>query len=866
VANAAGTPATDSLAISVDAPLTQPGAPVIAINPFAGDDILSNDEKNSDQTLSGSTSNVEAGQVVTITLGDQTYSTAVGADGSWSISVPAQALNGLAAGSLAISVVVTNQAGVEASENRDINVETPVTPGAPGVTLADFAGDNQLSNVEKTTDQTLSGSTSNIEAGQTVTVTLGGQTYSTSVGADGSWSLTVPAAALTALAAGETTITVSVSNAAGDTATSALPIIVDAPVVQPGEPSISIGQFAGDDILSNAEKGTAQTLSGSTTNVEAGSEVIVNLGGQNYIGIIDVDGYWQVIIPAAALGNLPAGSNAITVAVTNLAGTTVNETRDIAVEAAGTGPAIPTLTINDFAGDNLLSNEEKGVDQILSGTTSNIEAGQVVTVTLGGQVYSASVDADGGWSLTVPSAALTALAAGETTITVSVSNAAGTTLNDTLPISVTAPVTLPGEPTVAINPFAGDDILSNSEKTGDQLLSGTTSNIETGQPITVTLGGETFSTTVAADGSWSVTIPASTLAALAAGSVTLSVSVSDLAGTTVSETRDIAVEAPVTAPGTPTLSVAAFTDDNLLSNEEKLDAQAVSGTTTNVEAGQIVTVTLGGESYSGTVGDDGSWNISIPADALGALASGSTTLSVTVSNAAGITASDSLPITVEAPVTVPNAPVLTINPFAVDDVLSNDEKASDQLLSGSTTNVEAGQIVTVTVGDQTFSAAVDTDGNWSLTLPASALAALPAGSATISATVSSVAGTGASESRGIAVEASPEPGVPAITVNVFAADDLLDNSEKAVDQTLTGSTSNVEAGQTVTITLAGATYTTQVGPEGNWSALIPSAALSALAAGSTTLTVSVSNAAGTAATDSREINITPHPRQVSRAF
>ncbi|MBZ6395095.1 MULTISPECIES: Ig-like domain-containing protein [Pantoea] len=859
VANAAGTPATDSLAISVDAPLTQPGAPVIAINPFAGDDILSNDEKNSDQTLSGSTSNVEAGQVVTITLGDQTYSTAVGADGSWSISVPAQALNGLAAGSLAISVVVTNQAGVEASENRDINVETPVTPGAPGVTLADFAGDNQLSNVEKTTDQTLSGSTSNIEAGQTVTVTLGGQTYSTSVGADGSWSLNVPAAALTALAAGETTITVSVSNAAGDTATSALPIIVDAPVVQPGEPSISIGQFAGDDILSNAEKGTAQTLSGSTTNVEAGSEVIVNLGGQNYIGIIDVDGYWQVIIPAAALGNLPAGSNAITVAVTNLAGTTVNETRDIAVEAAGTGPAIPTLTINDFAGDNLLSNEEKGVDQILSGTTSNIEAGQVVTVTLGGQVYSASVDADGGWSLTVPSAALTALAAGETTITVSVSNAAGTTLNDTLPISVTAPVTLPGEPTVAINPFAGDDILSNSEKTGDQLLSGTTSNIETGQPITVTLGGETFSTTVAADGSWSVTIPASTLAALAAGSVTLSVSVSDLAGTTVSETRDIAVEAPVTAPGTPTLSVAAFTDDNLLSNEEKLDAQAVSGTTTNVEAGQIVTVTLGGESYNGTVGDDGSWNISIPADALGALASGSTTLSVTVSNAAGITASDSLPITVEAPVTVPNAPVLTINPFAVDDVLSNDEKASDQLLSGSTTNVEAGQIVTVTVGDQTFSAAVDTDGNWSLTLPASALAALPAGSATISATVSSVAGTGASESRGIAVEASPEPGVPAITVNVFAADDLLDNSEKAVDQTLTGSTSNVEAGQTVTITLAGATYTTQVGPEGNWSALIPSAALSALAAGSTTLTVSVSNAAGTAATDSREINITPAP-------
>lgn len=857
VANAAGTAATGSLAIGVDAPVTQPGVPVIAINPFAGDDILSNDEKNSDQTLSGSTGNVEAGQIVTITLGDQTYTAAVGADGSWSVALPAAALNALASGTLAISVVVTSLAGVEASENRDISVEIPVTPGVPSVTLADFAGDNQLSNIEKTSDQTLSGSTSNVEAGQIVTVTLGGQTYSTSVGADGNWSLTVPAAALTALAAGDTTITVSVSNAAGSTATTALPITVEAAVTPPGEPTVAMGQFAGDDILSNDEKGTAQTLSGTTTNIEAGAQVNVTLGGQNYPGIVDNAGNWQVTIPAAALGNLPAGSNAISVTVSNTAGTSVSETRDIAVEASGTGPAIPTLTINDFAGDNLLSNDEKSVDQILSGTTTNIEAGQLVNVTLGGQVYSASVDADGGWSLTVPSTTLAALAAGDTTITVSVSNAAGTTISDTLPIGVAAPLTLPGEPTVTLNQFAGDDILSNSEKTGDQLLSGTTTNIESGQPVTVTLGGETFTTTVAADGSWSVTIPAPTLAALAAGSVTLSVSVSDLTGTTVSETRDIAVEPPVTAPGTPTLTLDAFTGDNLLSNDEKLDAQAVSGTTTNVEAGQIVTVTLGGQSYSGTVSDDGSWNISIAADALGALATGSTTLVVTVSNAAGTAVSESLPITVEASPAVPGVPTLTIDQFAVDDVLNNDEKATEQLLSGSTTNVEAGQIVTVTFGDQSFSATVVADGSWSLTIPASALATVAAGSATVSATVNNLAGVGASESRGIVVEASPEPGAPAITIDPFAGDDLLDNGEKAVDQTLSGTTLNVEAGQTVTITLAGDSYSAQVGADGRWSTQIPSAALSALAAGTTPLAVSVSSAAGIAASDSREINIAP---------
>ncbi|MEX5585728.1 hypothetical protein, partial [Pseudomonas lurida] len=91
------------------------------------------------------------------------------------------------------------------------------------------------------------------------------------------------------------------------------------------------------------------------------------------------------------------------------------------------------------------------------------------------------------------------------------------------------------------------------------------------------------------------------------------------------------VESSGTGPGTPTLTLNAFADDNILSNDEKLEAQAVSGSTTNVEAGQIVTVTLGGQSYSGTVGADGSWNIAIPADALGALAAGSASLVVTVS-------------------------------------------------------------------------------------------------------------------------------------------------------------------------------------------------------------------------------------------
>ncbi|WP_157799717.1 hypothetical protein, partial [Bacillus subtilis] len=88
----------------------------------------------------------------------------------------------------------------------------------------------------------------------------------------------------------------------------------------------------------------------------------------------------------------------------------------------------------------------------------------------------------------------------------------------------------------------------------------------------------------------------------------------------------------------------------------------------------------------------------------------------------------------------PGQPTITLDQFAVDDVLSNDEKTSDQLLSGTTTNIGEGQQVTVTLNGETFTATVGADGSWSLSVPASALAALTAGNATIAATVTNQAG------------------------------------------------------------------------------------------------------------------------------
>ncbi|MCU7369323.1 hypothetical protein N5E15_22420, partial [Pantoea stewartii] len=75
-----------------------------------------------------------------------------------------------------------------------------------------------------------------------------------------------------------------------------------------------------------------------------------------------------------------------------------------------------------------------------------------------------------------------------TTIEATVSNAAGTATTTAETITVEAPATQPGDPTVALAPFAGDNVLYNDEKTTDQLISGVTSNVEPGQTVTVRLG------------------------------------------------------------------------------------------------------------------------------------------------------------------------------------------------------------------------------------------------------------------------------------------------------------------------------------------------------------------------------------------
>src|SRR5690606_2372071 len=121
----------------------------------------------------GSSAQFASGTVVTVTLNGKSYTATIQSDGSWSTTVPAADVGALADGAnYQVAVSAQDSAGNSASATHSISVDTT----APVVNIATLSGDDVLNAAEAQQPLTVHGSSS-AEAGQTVTVTLGGKTY-----------------------------------------------------------------------------------------------------------------------------------------------------------------------------------------------------------------------------------------------------------------------------------------------------------------------------------------------------------------------------------------------------------------------------------------------------------------------------------------------------------------------------------------------------------------------------------------------------------------------------------------------------------------------------------------------------------------
>ncbi|MFV7519889.1 Ig-like domain-containing protein [Enterobacter quasiroggenkampii] len=810
--DASGNPVTIGTVVDVDL------APVaITISSVTDDNVLNAAEKGQDLVLSGTTSNVEAGQTVTITFAGKTYTTTVDGNGDWTWTVPAADLSGLKEGDASVQVSVTNVNGNTASSAQAFSVDTT----APTVTINTISGDNMLNAAEAAQDLTLSG-TSTAEAGQTVTVTFNGNQYTAQVQADGSWTLDVPAADLAGITDGNAAVTATVSDKAGNPASAGSSVLVDTTV-----PQITFNIVAGDDIVNIAEHGQALIVSGKVTGAQAGDVITVTLNGKDYTAMLDASGSWSVGVPAADVGALVNGDQTISATLTDKAGNSATATHDFDVSLTA-----PVIAINTLAVDDVINATEKGQDLQVSGT-SNQPDGTTITVTLNGISYTATTDASGNWSVTVPAANVSALGEASYTVTASVTDAAGNSASTGHSVLVDSAL-----PQVTINPVATDDVINAAEVAAGQTLSGKVSGAASGDTVTISIGGNTYTATVQDDLSWSVNVPSSVLTAIGNGDLTVSASVTNGHGNTGTGERDISIDANL-----PGLRVDTVAGDDVINSIEHAQNLIITGSSDGLATGAALTVTVNGKTYAATVLADGTWTAAIPAADVSALAAGTVTVTVEGQSTAGN------PVTISHDVKVDLAAVaISINPIASDDVINAAEKGADLVLSGSTTNVEENQTVTITFGGKSYTATVDADGNWTATVPSADVGSLKDGDASVQVSVTNVNGNSASAGREYSVDAT----APTVSIEIISDNNIINAAEAQQDLVINGVT-NAEAGQTVTVTLNGVDYTTTVQANGSWSVTVPSADLSGITDGNYTVSAAVSDKAGNPASADRDV-------------
>ncbi len=821
--SSAGNPITISHDVTVDLATV-----AISINAIATDDVINAAEKGADLVLSGATTNVEAGQTVTISLNGKIYSATVDDSGNWTYTVPSADLVHLKDGDASVQVSVTNVNGNSASAGREYSVDAT----APSVTINTLAADDILNAAEAQSDLTVSGTTT-AEAGQTVTVTLNGKDYTTTAGADGSWTLNVPAADVAALTDGSVTVTASVSDKAGNPASVDHNLTVDVTV-----PAVTINTVAGDDVINLVEHGQAHIISGTATGAAAGDKVTVTIGGQTYTTVLDAAGNWSVGVPASVISGLSDGTVTVTASVTDAAGNTGTGTHNVTVDTG-----LPSVAFNAISGDNVLNAVEKGQDLSVSGTSANLAEGTVVTVTLNGKNYTVTTAADGTWSLTVPAADLAGLGEANYTLNAAATNGVGNSVSNTATLLVDTAL-----PTVTINTIAGDNVINAAEVAAGQTISGKVANAEAGNTVTVSIGGNTYTATVQNDLTWSVNVPESVLTALGNGDLTVSATVTNGHGNTGAGEREIAIDASL-----PGLRVDTVAGDDVINSIEHGQNLIVTGSSDGLAAGTTLTVTVNGKTYAASVLADGTWSAAIPAADVAAFAAGTVTVTVAGQSAAGN------PVTISHDVTVDLAAVaISIDAIATDDVINAAEKGADLVLSGTTSNVEQNQTVTVIFGGKTYTAKVDADGNWTATVPSADLAGLKDGDASVQVSVTNAHGNSASAGREYSVDAT----APAVTIDTVAGDNVINASEAAAGVAISGTTT-AEVGQTVTVTLGGKSYTAQVQQGGIWSVNVPGTDLSALADNGYSVQVSVSDAAGNPGSAGKAITLDTTPPTVS---
>ncbi|MBC2325091.1 beta strand repeat-containing protein, partial [Listeria booriae] len=506
--------------------------------------------------------------------------------------------------------------------------------------------------------------------GATVTITIGSNTYTGTV-SGGEYTITIPKQAAGTVITAKQSLNSQTSNSVNTTVTQgelAAPVIntvttddttvtgtgMKGAVVtvtinnqdytglvdDNGAYSITIDKQPAGTIITAKQEINAKTSTNATTTVTQGTVTppVVNpvttddtivtgtgmkgatvklaIGGIDYTGLVNENGTYAIAILKQPVGT-------IITATETLGGTTSAATIATVTQGTVAAPTINSLTT---------------ADTIVRGTGIT---GAVVTITIGSNTYTGTVTA-GEYAITIPNQPVGTVVSAKQTLNNKTSGSVNTTVTQG---AIAAPT---------INGVTTD----SATVTGTGLA---------GATVTVTIGSTPYTGTVAANGSYSITIPKQAFGTAITVKQTLNNKTSANASTTVTQGTVAA----------PTVGVVT-TDDT-----------TVKGTGL---AGATVTVTIGSTPYTGTVAANGSYSITIPKQAFGT----AITVKQTLNNKTSANASTTV---TQGTVAAPTVGVVT----------TDDTTVKGTGLAGAT--------VTVTIGSTPYTGTVAANGSYSITIP-----------------------------------------------------------------------------------------------------------------------------------------------------
>ncbi|WP_336984873.1 beta strand repeat-containing protein, partial [Acinetobacter modestus] len=487
------------------------------------------------------------------------------------------------------------------------------------------------------------------------------------------------------------------------------------------------------------------------------ASIVVNVNGVDYPATNNGDGTWS--LADNSLAALAEGSYTITVTATDLAGNVGTDTGTITIDL--TPPNAPDIDpIN-------------ATDPI----TGTAEPGSTVTVTFpdGSTAQAATDPVTGAWTVANPGN----LVDGDT-VTATATDPAGN-------ISLPATEIVDGDglpPVVALN----DEITNDATPE----LTGTIN--DPNASIVVNVNGVDYPATNNGDGTW--TLADNSLAALAEGSYTITVTATDLAGNVGTDTGTITID--LTPPNAPDIDPINATDP-------------ITGT---AEPGSTVTVTFpdGSTAQAATDPVTGAWTVANP----GNLVDGDT-VTATATDPAGnislpateIVDGDGLP------------PVVALN-----DEITNDATPE---LTGTINDPNASIVVNVNGVD--YPATNNGDGTW--TLADNSLAALAEGSYTITVTATDLAGNVGTDTGTITIDLTP----PVVTLTDLSTNDQTPALSGTID----------DPTATVVVNVNGTDYTATNNGDGTWT--LADNTLPSLPEANYPITVTATDSAGNVGTD-----------------